>query len=136
MSISITNNPDGTFTVTCGTETVTIGAGHVPKMASPVIKPGRRGGKVVGGIVVAGFAAGAKLPKGTIPVSSSKALMSKLKTELSSAKIARAAGLPIKELHFSLEGQHTLDVGKVSTIAKSEEVSSIRTHIHLGAGRG
>lgn len=138
MSISVTNNPDGTFTVSCGAETVIIGAGAVQKAGAPTIKPGRRGGPpVIGGIVVAGVVAGARLPEGTISVSDPKALMAKLRLEVKRANTAPTVGKARgKELHFSLDGVHTLDVGKVSAITSGENSLPILTRIYIGKDNG
>jgi hypothetical protein len=134
MSISVSNNADGSFTVSCGTETVIIGAGDVPKAAPHGKKlRGRRGG-FVSGIVVAGLVAGEKLPRGTIPVRDTDALMAKLKSKVSEAGTLGSAGkAKRKELHFCLDGLHTVDVAKVSAITGSESAPLV-THIHIGRG--
>jgi hypothetical protein len=131
MSISVRNNADGSFTVSCGAETVIIGTGEMPKAPSSGKKiRGRRGG-FVGGIVVAGVVAGEKLPRGTISVRDPDALMAKLKSEVSAA--GSAGRVKRKEVHFCLDGLHTLDVAQVSAITGSES-TPIVTHIHLGRG--
>jgi hypothetical protein len=132
MSISVRNNADGSFTVSCGAETVIIGTAEMPKAPSPGKKlRGRRGG-FVGGLVVAGLVAGEKLPRGTISVHDPDALMAKLKSEVSAA--GGAGKGKRKEVHFCLDGLHTLDVAKVSAITGSESAPTIVTHIHIGRG--
>jgi hypothetical protein len=71
------------------------------------------------------------VPHGAIQVRDADELMTKLKSEVSAASIARAAGHAIpKEVHFSLKGLHTLDLGKLSAITRGEE-SPIAAHIHM-----
>jgi hypothetical protein len=136
MSISVSNNADGTFTVSCGTDTVIIGAPNAQKATSSAIKPGRRGGKVVGGVVVSGGVASTSVPHGAIQVRDADELMTKLKSEVSAAGIARAAGHAIpKEVHFSLKGLHSFDVGKLSAITGGHS-PFIVTHIHIGRDHG
>jgi hypothetical protein len=120
--ISVNSNPDGTFAVSSAGHTFTIGT----PTAQAKRRPGRRGG-----IVVAGLVAGANLPRGTIRVRDTHELTERLKSEVSAARVARAAGhTGLTELHFSLKGPHTLDVSKLSAIAGGYS-SPILAHIHI-----
>ena len=120
--ISVNSNPDGTFGVS--------GAGHAFTIGTPAAqakpRPGRRGG-----IVVAGLVAGAALPRGTIRVRDTHELTERLKSEVSAARVGRAAGHKgLTELHFILKGQHTLDMSRLSAIAGGN-ASPILAHIHI-----
>jgi hypothetical protein len=120
--ISVDNNPDGTFAVSSAGHTFTIGT----PTAQTKARPGRRGG-----IVVAGLVAGASLPRGTIHVRDTDELTRRLKSEVSAARMSRAAGhTGLTELHFSLKGKHRLDVSKLSEIAGGYS-SPILAHIHI-----
>lgn len=119
--LSLRSHSDGTFAVSSADHTVTLGTPSA--QAKP---PGRRGG-----IVVAGVRADGGLPPGTIPVRDADELMVRLKSAVSTANVARAAGRSqLKDLHFSLKGQHTLDLGQLSAIAGGYS-SSLLAHIHI-----
>jgi hypothetical protein len=119
--LTLGNNPDGTFTVSSASHVVTIGTPSAPPK-----KYGHRGG-----IVVVGAVAGENLPEGTISVRSAGELEDKLKSKVSAADKTRGTGHTTpKELHFSLKGLHTLDLGKLSAIIGGQS-SSIAAHIHL-----
>lgn len=98
--LSVSNNSDGTFTVS---------ARHR------------------GGFVVVGVTADEKLPGGTVAVRDRDELEKKLKLEVSAAVKTRA--MP-RELHFSLKGKHTVDLGRLFAITGGAG-SSIAAHIHL-----
>jgi hypothetical protein len=140
MSISVSSNSDGTFTVTCGTETVIIGASNT-QTTSSASKPvggraGRVAGKVVGGFVVCSIVPNTTAPCGAIQARNASDLANKLKLKVSAATIARAAGdTKPKEVHFALNGRHTVDFGKLSAITGGDS-SGIITHIHIGRHRG
>jgi len=120
--LRVLNNPDGSFTVSSAQHVVTLSApGDQPK------KYGRRGG-----IVVAGIVGGTRLPEGTIPVRDADDLEDKLKSAVL-ATVGTAGYAAPKELHFSLKGLHTLDVGKLSAIIGGQS-SPISAHIHLASG--
>jgi hypothetical protein len=136
MSISVSSNSDGTFTVTCGTESVIIGRSNTQKASSPSKPAGRRAGKVVGGFVVCGIVPDTIVPREAIQVRNVSDLASKLKSKVSAATLARAGGdTKPKEVHFALTGRHTLDVGKLSAITGGDS-SGLVTHIHIGRHRG
>lgn len=137
MSISVSNNPDGTFTVSCGTDTVIIGAPNARKASSSAIKPRPRVGSVRGGSFRAGFVvASTHVPYGAISVRDVDELQDKLKSEVSAAGKTRAVGhTKPKELHFSLKGLHSLDIGKLSAITGGHS-SSLVTHIHIRRDNG
>jgi hypothetical protein len=129
VSITVKNNSDGSFTITCGTETVTVGGSTAPTTSAPAARArGRRGGFVVTSIV------DAKLPHGTETVHGTKELMSKLKTAASQAALQRATGhAGVREVHFRLKGSQTLDMSKVTPIIGGEK-PSILAHIHFDPG--
>ena len=133
----MSSNLDGTFTVTCGSETVIIGPSSNAQKASSATKPtGRRAGRVVGGFVVCGVVPNATVPHGAIQVRNASDLANKLKVQVSAAAIARAAGdTKPQEVHFALNGRHTLDVAKLSAITGGDS-SGLVTHIHIGRYRG
>jgi hypothetical protein len=124
--LAVGNNSDGTFTVSNANQIVTVGT-----PSAQARKFGHRGG-----IVVVGIVAGERLPVGTISVRDPDELEDKLKSEVSAASIARAAGhTNSKEVHFSLKGLHTLDFGKLSPITGGRS-SFIVTHIHIDRDHG
>jgi len=131
MSISVSNNPDGSFTVSCGTETVIVGAPTAPKAGAPVNKRGHHGG-----FVVTSIAPSTKLPPDIETALDTKELILKLKAASSRAGIKASAGKgSLPEAHFHLKGAHTLDVAKLTKSIGGEN-PTILAHIHWDADHG
>jgi hypothetical protein len=131
MSISVSNNPDGSITVTCGTETVIFAAPTARD--APSDNKARQPGRHAGGIVVT-MAPGAIVPHIGTPVHNTEELINSLKLEVAAANIT----LPItlakpKDVYFRLKGLNSFDVGQLSAVMGGDE-SPIVAHIHIDHG--
>ena len=149
MSITVTNNPDGTFTVSCGTESVIIGTKKKGYTGSTgIVSTGRVA--TPGGFVTASIVDAAKAPAGATRARDTKDLLAKMKAQISAAAIPGTKGkhkigkditvkprLKPKVLHFSLTGKQTIDVGKIAAITAGSDAShSVVAHVHFNKPGG
>ena len=129
MTIRVTNNPDGTFTVNCGTETVILGTpAQVPTQGTgshglPPLGP-------PGGFGTAQILDTTNPPADARPAENAEKLMAMLRSERMSLPRSGKAPTPPKVVHFQLRGTHTLDVGKLSELAGGE-APKLAVHIHM-----
>lgn len=127
MTIKVTNNPNGTFTVKCGTETAIVGT---PAKALPggSAQPGLPPITGVGGVVSANIVDNTSPPFDAQPADSVDRLMAMLRSERTS--LTRSGGESPKIVHFKMRGTHTLDVGEISELAESG-TPELTVHIHM-----
>lgn len=128
MTIRVTNNPDGTFTVNCGTEAVIVGTpAHAPNQGAgssglPPLGP-------PGGFGTAQIFDTTHPPADARPAENAEKLMAMLRSERMSLPRGTAP-MPPKVVNFTLRGTHTLDVGKLTELAAGEDPKlAIRIHM-------
>lgn len=132
MTIKVTNNPDGTFTVESGNESVVVGARR------PVPKPASESGDLppisgAGGAGTASIIDNSNPPFEARAAESAETLLDMLRSEPeSAARGGRYAESP-RIVHYKLRGTHTLDVSQISAIAGGK---GLAVHIHMVRGDG
>ena len=146
MSITVTNNSDGTFTVSCGADSVIVGTPSSKKsggVGNRVSRPGGHVSTVVsrpGGFVTANIIDSAGAPAGSKRARNGNDLIAKLKSQVKAVTIASAAGKKQgnpKDLHFSLSGRHTIDVSKIARLTVGGGTApAVVAHIHIKRRRG
>lgn len=132
MTIKVTNNPDGTFTVESGNETVIVGT---PK---PAPKPGSSSNDLppisgAGGVGTAQIINSRNPPSEARPAESAEKLLAMLRSEPLSFARGGHAATSRRAVHYKMEGTHTLDVGEIADVAARRGVA---VHIHLVHGDG
>jgi hypothetical protein len=102
MSITVTNNPDGTYTVECNGEIAVVGQARGPIIFPSLSSSG-------GGVVAYISDLHGKRSRGK-RVENVKEIIATLKTPSFRSARAKAGARPIE---FSLHGQHSIDIGKI-----------------------
>jgi hypothetical protein len=121
MTINVTNNPDGTYTVVCGSEIALVG---MPLPTLPPISP-------VGGRPVAHIINIADEPSRGTRVDDANEILEHLRVASEAAQTAGPGATPAL-LEFSLPGYHTIDIGEIcSTISKAGQ-GNLSTRIFVG----
>jgi hypothetical protein len=121
MSIIVTNNPDGTYTVECGGETAVVGTPRGPIIFPPISSLG-------GGAVAYIINSPSKKSRGE-RVDNVNALIANLRNSSLNATRTGAAARP---LEFSLIGQHSIDIGKIaSAVATAADTDNMQVHIFV-----
>jgi hypothetical protein len=129
MTIRVTNNPDGTFTVNCGTETVIVGTpAQAPTQGAGL--PGLPPLGPPGGFGTAQILDTPHPPAGSRPAENAEKLMAMLRSERASLPRGNKASMPPRVVDFTLHGPHTLDVGKLSELAAGED-PKLAVRIHM-----
>lgn len=135
MTISVTNNPDGTFTVSCGTEAVVVGTpARAPLPPNPPTQgAGPRGLPPLsgpGGFGTAQIIDNPHPPAEARPADNAEQLMDMVQSARMS--LPRGSGLSMSPyvVHFRMRGTHTLDVGRLAEIATGQG-PGLAVRIHM-----
>lgn len=138
MTITVTNNLDGTFTVTCGIESAIIG---MPRAAAPRARNPRASlpkGPFIfppisssgGGVVAHIIDIGDESPRG-ISVNDKNEILEHLRA--AAAAESGHAGARPHVLEFSFPGQHSIDIGEIrSAIAEAGPGATLGARIFVG----
>ena len=126
MTISVSNNPDGTFTVRCGSDNVVVGTPGKPANPFPPVS------NAGGGVTAQIFDKTSPVP-GTRPVASFHELLASLQTSLSNVSVAGSPidGKPVV-LSYALRGPLEVDVSKLRELTRSwGQDRAVQCHIYF-----
>lgn len=135
MTISVTNNPNGTFTVSCGTEVVVVGT---PVQSSSSPNPPTQGAGLPGlpplsgpgGFGTAQIIDSPRPPAEARPVGNVEQLLDMLRAARTSLPPGGPGQTSPYVVHFKMRGTHTLDVGKLAEVATGE-APNLAVRIHM-----
>jgi hypothetical protein len=129
MTIFVSNNPDGTFTVRCGADEAVVGT---PKDPGTVFPPVSSAG---GGVTAQIFDTSKPVP-GAQPMASFHELLASLQTFLPEYSTAGPStdGKPWV-LAYALRGAHEVDVSKLNELTRSfAREGAVQCHIYFDNG--
>lgn len=135
MTISVTNNPNGTFTVSCGTEVVVVGTPmQPPSTPNPPTQgaglPGLPPLSGPGGFGTAQIIDSPHPPAEARPAGNVEQLLDMLRAARMSLPRGGGGQTTPHVVHFKMRGTHTVDVGRLAEVATAE-APGLAVRIHM-----